>query len=84
MRGFYVCEQSALVGDFVAEHQAWYYGSGCGSKRSNNIEMHQRSGYTSRTIGAIALRPVGNGQGSFYFMSITTGRVLNIQHSMAL
>ena len=31
MCGFYVCEQSALVGDSVAEHQVWDYGSGCGS-----------------------------------------------------
>ena len=30
-----------------------------------------------RTVGALALRPVGNGQGSFYFLSVTTGRVLN-------
>ena len=28
-------------------------------------------------VGAIALRPVGNDQGSFYFLSIATGRVLN-------
>ena len=30
-----------------------------------------------RTVGALALRPTGNAQGSFYFMSISTGRVLN-------
>ena len=46
MRGLYVCEQSALVGDSVAEHQVWDHGSGCGWKRSNNIEMHQRGGHT--------------------------------------
>ena len=37
-----------------------------------------------RTVGAIALRPVGNGQGSFYFLSVTTGRVLNRLHATAL
>ena len=46
-------------------------------------EEHNNS-MNPRTIGAIALRPVGNGQGSFYFMSITTGRVLNRQHATAL
>ena len=30
-----------------------------------------------RTVGALALRPSGNAQGSFYFMSLSTGRVLN-------
>ena len=29
------------------------------------------------TVGALALRPTGNAQGSFYFLSISTGRVLN-------
>ena len=37
-----------------------------------------------RTVGAIALCLVGNGQGSFYFLSITTGRVLNRLHATAL
>ena len=37
-----------------------------------------------RTVGAIALRPVGNGQGSYYFLSVTTGRVLNRLHAAAL
>ena len=35
-------------------------------------------------VGAIALRPVGNGPGSFYFLSITTGRVLNWLYATAL
>ena len=37
-----------------------------------------------RTVGAIALRLVGNGQGSFYFLSVATGRVLNRLHATAL
>ena len=37
-----------------------------------------------RTVGALALRPVGNGQGSFYFLSVSTGRVLNRLHATAL
>jgi hypothetical protein len=34
----------------------------------------------ARTTGAIALRPTGNEQGGFYFMSLTTGRRLNRNH----
>ena len=37
-----------------------------------------------RTVGALALRPVGNGQGSFYFLSVSTGRALNRLHATAL
>ena len=46
-------------------------------------EEHDNS-MNPRTVGAIALCPVGNGQGSFYFLSITTGRVLNRLHATAL
>ena len=46
-------------------------------------EEHNNS-MNLRTVGALALCPVGNGQGSFYFLSIATGRVLNRLHAMAL
>ena len=46
-------------------------------------EEHNNS-MNSRTVGALALRPVGNGQGSFYFLSMSTGRVLNQLHATAL
>ena len=39
-------------------------------------EQHDNS-MDPRTVGALALRPTGNAQGSFYFMSISTGQVLN-------
>ena len=39
-------------------------------------EQHDNS-MDPRTVGALALHPTGNAQGSFYFMSISTGRVLN-------
>jgi hypothetical protein len=42
-------------------------------------EEHDNS-MQARTTGAIALRPTGNEQGGFYFMSLTTGRVLNRNH----
>ena len=46
-------------------------------------EEHNNS-MNPRTVGAITLRSVGNGQGSFYFLSVTTGRVLNRLHATAL
>ena len=39
-------------------------------------EQHDNS-MDPRTVGALALHPTGNAQGSFYFMSISTGWVLN-------
>ena len=39
-------------------------------------EEHDNS-MNPRTVGALALHPTGNAQGSFYFMSLSTGRVLN-------
>ena len=39
-------------------------------------EEHNNS-MNPRTVGALALCPVGNGQGSFYLLSIATGRILN-------
>jgi hypothetical protein len=42
-------------------------------------EEHDNS-LLARTTGAIALRPTGNNQGGYYFMSLTTGRILNRNH----
>ena len=39
-------------------------------------EQHNNS-MMSRTVGALALHPTGNAQGGFYFLSLSTGRVLN-------
>ena len=38
----------------------------------------------SQTVGALALRPTGNAQGGFYFLSLSTGRVLNRLRATAL
>ena len=43
---------------------------------TQTYEEHNNS-MNPRTVGALALHPVGNGQGSFCFLSIATGRVLN-------
>jgi hypothetical protein len=37
-----------------------------------------------RTTGTIALRPTGNDQGGYYFLSLSTGRRLNRNHWTAL
>jgi hypothetical protein len=42
-------------------------------------EDHDNSMQACRT-GAVALRPTGNEQGGFYFMSQTTGKQLNRNH----
>ena len=39
-------------------------------------EEHNNS-MSPRPVGALALCPIGNAQGSYYFMSLSTGRVLN-------
>ena len=39
-------------------------------------EEHDNS-LNSRTIGALALRPTGNVQGGYFFLSLTTGKLIN-------
>jgi hypothetical protein len=39
---------------------------------------------TPRTIGALTLHPTGNAQGTWYFMSLSMGRVLKQNHAMKL
>ena len=46
-------------------------------------EEHNNS-MSPRTVGALGLRPTGNAQGSYYFMSLSTGRVLNRLRGTAL
>ena len=72
--------RTIVTGQQVDYKRHWQFQFG---EYAQTHEEHNNS-MNPRTIGAIALRPVGNGQGSFYFMSITTGRVLNRQHATAL
>jgi hypothetical protein len=39
-------------------------------------EEHNNS-MVPRTIGALAMRPTGNAQGSFYYFSLSSGRIIN-------
>ena len=58
----------------------------CHSQFGEYTQTHEEhnNSMNPRTVGAIALRPVVNGQGSYYFWSVTTGRVLNRLHATAL
>ena len=46
-------------------------------------EEHDNS-LLSRTVGAIALRPTGNQQGGYFFMSLHTGQIINRLHATKL
>ena len=46
-------------------------------------EEHDNS-LLSRTVGVIALRPTGNQQGGYFFMSLYTGRIINRLHATKL
>ena len=46
-------------------------------------EEHDNS-LISCTVGAIALRPTGNQQGGYFFMSLHTGRIINRLHATKL
>ena len=46
-------------------------------------EEHDNS-LLSHTLGAIALRPTGNQQGGYFFMSLHTGRIINRLHATKL
>ena len=51
----------------------------CRFQFSEYVQTHEQhnNSMMSRTMGALALRPTGNAQGGFYFLSLSTGRVLN-------
>ena len=46
-------------------------------------EEHDNS-LISRTVGAITLRPTGNQQGGYFFMSLHTGHIINRLHATKL
>ena len=58
----------------------------CRFQFSEYIQTHEQhnNSMMSRTVGALALRPTGNAQGGFYFLSLSTGRVLNRLRATAL
>ena len=62
------------------------YNKHCKYEFGQYVQVHDQHDNTMlpRTTGALALRPTGNGQGNFYFFSLTTGRVLNRVHATPL
>ena len=44
------------------------------------MHMEHKNSMIPCIIGGLALRPTGNAQGGFYFMSVSTGRVVNQVH----
>jgi hypothetical protein len=58
----------------------------CRFEYGEYVQTHEQhnSSMTPRTIGALALWPTGNPQGTWYFMSLLTGRVLKRNHATQL
>jgi hypothetical protein len=54
------------------------YAKHCRLELGSYVQMHEEHDnlMASRTTGAIALRPTGNCQGGYYFMSLSTGQKL--------
>ena len=61
-----------------SRHCKYQFGEYCQTHEEHDNSMNPR------TIGALALRPTGNAQGSYYFLSLSTGGVINRLHATAL
>jgi hypothetical protein len=50
------------------------------------VQVHEEhdNSMSARTVGALAMRPTGNAQGNWYFMSLSSGRILNCTHGTKL
>ena len=57
------------------------YAKHCHLQFGKYSQVHEDHNNTmqERTTGAIALQPTGNAQGAYFFMSLTTGQILNRQ-----
>jgi hypothetical protein len=62
------------------------YSRHCKFQFGEYVQTHEEHDNTMlrRTIGALALHPTGNAQGSFYFYSLSTGRVINQAYATRL
>jgi hypothetical protein len=62
------------------------YNRHCKYEFGDYVQTHEEhdNSMQPRTIGALALRPTGNAQGNWYFMSLSTGRVINRMHATKL
>ena len=62
------------------------YHKHCRYKFGKYVQTHEEhdNSLLSCTVGAIALRPTGNQQGGYFFMSLHTGRIINRLHATKL
>ena len=62
------------------------YNKHCRYEFRQYVQCHEQHDNTMapRTVGAIALRPTGNRQGSYYFLSLNSGRIITRNHATPL
>ena len=72
--------RTIITGQLLDYHKHCRYEFG---KYVQTHEEHDNS-LLSRTVGAIALRPTGNQQGGYFFMSLHTGHIINRLHATKL
>lgn len=62
------------------------YNTHCKYEFGQYVQTHEVTNNTmrARTIGALDLRPTGNIQGGYYFLSLLTGRRINRRHATPL
>ena len=72
--------RSIITGQLLDYHKHCCYEFG---EYVQTHEEHDNS-LLSCTVGAIALRPTGNQQGGYFFMSLHTGRIINHLHATKL
>ena len=66
--------------------QVLEYHKHCRYEFGEYVQAHEEhdNSLVSRTVGAIALRPTGNQQGGYFFMSLHTGCIINHLHATKL
>lgn len=79
------------VSDTISPHtiitgQKLDYNCQCKFQFGEYVQTHEEhdNSMSPKTIGALALRPTGNAQGGYYFLSLSTGRVVNRTHATPL
>ncbi len=70
---------STLSPRTIITGQTLDYNRHCQYEFGEYVQTHEATDNTtaSRTVGALAMRPTGNDQGSWYFLSLATGKILN-------
>jgi hypothetical protein len=70
----------------IVTGQSIDYAKHCRLEFGSYVQTHEQhdNSMAPRTTGAVALRPTGNAQGGYYFMSLTTGRRISRNQWTAL